>query len=730
MKNPFKQIDFKKLNDLILYLNPNIKVFSACDASGEVFWFNEPSYKSQIGLVTTEIHENIRSKKNNISSIYFRTSGEAESLYHIVLFDMADRPCGGLSIIVNTDDKEQKENEESLSLVASIATKERELLSELNSMAFELEERYEELNLVYDTDDKSDGLGDGPEVLQSLVINCTEYLDVAMSVLVLPREDLTLFHHNPKHTIHYIHSILMQLKNSLFPWIEENRSCLVMNELTDALRASILPDVPYKIVCCPILVANDEVSGILVTLNPNYARDFSNSDRNLLETMARKAAKVTMANYDGLTGLLKRNGFEHLLEISLASAQTEGKTYCVLHIDIDGMKVINDTLHTKAGDQLIINVSELIRQKIRDTDSIARLTGDKFAVLLDSCSLEMSCTIADNIRSAVQEMNYSWEGQEYDTSVCIGVAEMNADCESIQSITAAAELAVNVAKEQGRNTVQVYQTADTQLQRRKGEVHWVRNIQTALRKNNYELYCQMIQPIDNSSNTLHFEILLRMLAEDGSVISPGQFMPAAERFRLMPNIDAWVIENSFKILKEATSYADVSDYIWTINLSGQSMNEPSIVDLITSLTDHYQISPEIICFEVTETVAVNNLQDARYLMEGLKNKGSRFALDDFGSGLSSFAYLKTLPVDYLKIDGSFIKGIVDDPFTEAIVRAINQVSQVRGLETIAEFVENPEIIRCIKNIGINYAQGYGIGAPIPLSEQLNNLRLEKLRFVS
>ena len=185
-----------------------------------------------------------------------------------------------------------------------------------------------------------------------------------------------------------------------------------------------------------------------------------------------------MANYDSLTGLLKRNGFEHLLENSLCSAQSEGKTYCVLHIDIDGIQVVNDTAHTKAGDQLIIDVGKLIRNKIRDTDSVARLTGDKYGVLLDSCSLEMSCSIADNIRLAIHEMGFTWEDQAYDTSACIGVAEMNADCESIQSIFAAAELAVNVAKEQGRNLVQVYQTGDTQLQRRKGEVHWVRNIQS------------------------------------------------------------------------------------------------------------------------------------------------------------------------------------------------------------------------------------------------------------
>ena len=478
MKNPYKQVDFKTFNDLLLHLNTNIQAFSACDANGGVFWINEQSYKKAIEDVTSELHEN----NNIVDNYHYRSSDSGESLHHALLFDLADRPCGGLTIVVKDDHKknvEKQENKESLMLVASCVSKERELISELNSMAYELEERYEELNLVYDTDDTSDDYLNGPDILQSLVENCTDYLDVAMTVLILPRENITVFHHNTKHVIHYIHSIILQLKNYLYPWVGEHKESIVFNELSDSLRESVLPDVPYKIVCSPIITSETDVNGILVTLNPNYSRDFSNSDRNLLETMARKAAKVTMANYDSLTGLLKRNGFEYLLENALKAAQTEGKTFCVLHIDIDGMKVINDTADTKVGDQLIIEVGKLIREKIRDTDTVARISGDKYGVLLDSCSLEMGCSIADNIRIAIQEMNFSKNGQSYDTSVCIGIAELNADCESIQSVFAAAELAVNVAKEQGRNVVQVYQTGDTQLQRRKGEVYWVRNIQDA-----------------------------------------------------------------------------------------------------------------------------------------------------------------------------------------------------------------------------------------------------------
>ena len=218
MKNPFKQIDFKKFNELILHINPNIQAFAACDVNGNVFWLNKQSYKNPINTVTTEVHQGLGSSQNSASNIYFRSSDNGESLYHVVLFDLADRPCGGLTIIVKNDLSEEKEiqsDKESLELIASFVNKEREFVSELNSMAYELEERYEELNLVYDTDDQSDGLVNGPEVLQNLVQNCTDYLDVAMAVLIMPREDLTVFHHNTKHTIHYVHSMLQQLKNNL-----------------------------------------------------------------------------------------------------------------------------------------------------------------------------------------------------------------------------------------------------------------------------------------------------------------------------------------------------------------------------------------------------------------------------------------------------------------------------------------------------------------------------------
>ena len=490
----------------------------------------------------------------------------------------------------------------------------------------------------------------------------------------------------------------------------------------------MFPDILYNIVCSPIYVADNTVGGILVTLNPNSARDFTNSDRNLLEAMAKKASKIAMASYDGLTGLFKRNAYEGFLERALGICRTEAKTYCLLHIDIDGIKVVNETIDNKAGDYLISEIAKLLRENTRDTDIIARLMGDKFGILLDACPLETGCAIADSIRKAIQDAKFTWESQKFEATACIGVAELNADSENIQSAIAAAELSVGIAKENGRNIVQVYQQADTILQRRKGEVHWIREIQKALKLDRFELYCQPIVPISDASNTDRFEVLLRLFGDDGAMVSPDNFIPAAERFRLMTAIDEWVIEHTFALLSEYRSVVD--EYMWSINLSGLSLGKQEIVQNIIELSKRFNISPALICFEITETAALSNMEQSKKFINVLREKGFCFALDDFGTGTSTFTYLKNLPVDYLKIDGSFIKEIIDDQFAQAVVSSITQVSRVRNLLTIAEYVENKEILQCIKGIGVDFAQGYGVGKPVSLKETLISLSSGNSRVVN
>lgn len=697
MNNIQIKFDFSHYLDLANQMISGLDCLCVFDPTGDVRWASN--------------------KDNNVSNVYLYKSDAKQITCMNYVFSSAEEIIAGVAVIVDMhviNDDLQK----NLQILSAVIEREIQFSLELDAMSLELLERYEELNLVYESDDQDVEIDSGPEIFEQLVKNCTEYLNVAMSALIMPNEDLTIFNTNKSEKIHYIHAILAQLKSTTFPYIKEHRQSVVCNGLEDSLRKEIFFDIPYKVICSPVYVGNDVLAGILVTLNTNNSQDFTNSDRNLLETMAKKATKVAMANYDTLTGLYKRETYERYLDKALSVSKAEAKSHCLLHIDIDGIKIINETIDPKAGDLLIHEIAKLIRINTRDSDTVARLMGDKFGVLLDSCTLETGCTIADNIRQAIQEIRVAWNRQKIEATACIGVSELNADSENIQGAIAASELAASFAKENGQNIVQVYRQGDTVMQRRHDEVHWVRVIQKALKNDKFELHCQPINPISDDDVT-HYEILIRMLDDDGNMVSPDNFIPAAERFRLMSAIDEWVIKNTFEMLSEFRTIAQ--NYMWTINLSGISLNNEKFSSKIIQLSERFDISPKLICFEITETVAVDSFDDAKRFINFLKYKGFSFALDDFGTGSSTFTYLKKLPVEYLKIDGSFIKEILDDPFSEAIVKSITQVSQVRGLRTIAEYVENEQILERVKAIGIDFAQGYGVGKPVSFRQTLIDL---------
>ena len=711
------KVEYSKYLDYSNHLIPNLESVYVFDINGKVIWSSNSANKSvkHIKINNKNLSGDPDMQKNNVFSLQLRDS---KNIYVKYLFYLNNECYGGIAYLTSSE-QHKKSIIRYLKFIATVISAEVELSSELDAMSYELSERYEELNLVYDSEDAVVTTGSGPEVLEQLVTNCTEYLDVAMTALIMPNEELTVYDINGSEKIHYVHSILAQFKNYSYPWMLKNGLSIVSNDLADNFRQEVFPDIPYKIICSPVYVTETAIGGILITMNPNNRDDFSNSDRNLLEAMAKKAAKIAMAHYDNLTGLFKREAYEVFLDRALESSHKEGKTYCILHIDIDGIKIVNETIDPKAGDYLLIEVAKLIRGNTRDSDIVARIMGDKFSVLLDSCVLQAGCSIADNIREAIQDMKCSWHGSKFDVTACIGVTELNADSENIQSVIAASELATGYAKENGRNIVQVYQQGDTMLQRRQGEVHWIRAIQKALKTDQFELYCQPIIPINGQSDTTHYEILLRMHDDAGALVSPDSFIPAAERFRLMSSIDLWVVDHAFSLISKFKSISE--NFMWTINLSGLSLEKIDIAQEIYEISDNYNIIPSHICFEMTETATMNNFIEVNKFIHFLKSKGFSFALDDFGTGSSTFTYLKKLPVEYLKIDGSFIKDILNDSFADSIVCSINQVSHARGMQTIAEYVENDDILARIKEIGIDFAQGYGIGKPAPLEESLIEL---------
>lgn len=442
--------------------------------------------------------------------------------------------------------------------------------------------------------------------------------------------------------------------------------------------------------------------------------------RDVTQSRALSAELNWQALHDPLTGLANRRQFELSMKSLLikAKARTDNLKHHLLYLDLDQFKVVNDTCGHDAGDELLKQVTDTLKKKLRKVDLFARLGGDEFGVLLESCDAEHALAVANILRQAVEDFRFGWDTQSFKIGVSIGVAEITGEEAKASEILSAADAACYVAKETGRNRVHFHELNAAASLAHQQEMQWVTRLQAALDNDCFELYLQRIQDISyQDTATEHYEVLLRMIGEQGEIIPPGAFLPAAERFNLVGSLDRWVVEKVFKKLQYHKKRQNLTDqFMISINLSGASMADEQLLDRIGVLLDESDISADSFCFEVTETATIANLNQATLFLSRLRSKGCKIALDDFGSGLSSFAYLKALPVDFLKIDGYFVKDIAVDGVDKAFVELINQIGQVMGLKTIAEFVENEPILQILTEMGVNYAQGYGVHNPTPFDE--------------
>ncbi len=435
--------------------------------------------------------------------------------------------------------------------------------------------------------------------------------------------------------------------------------------------------------------------------------------RDVTQSRALSEELNWQASHDSLTGLANRRQFELNMGALLNKAKSDKLQHHLLYLDLDQFKVVNDTCGHDAGDELLTQITGVLNNKLRKSDVLARLGGDEFGVLLESCSADNALAIANNLRQAVEDFRFGWQTKSFKIGVSIGIAEITGEEGKAAEILSAADAACYSAKESGRNRVCFHEINASATSVQQQEMQWVSRLQAALDNDSFELYLQRIQCLNcQKTPSNHYEVLLRKRSKNGDIIPPGAFLPAAERFNLIGSVDTWVIENVFKkleSLRAANKYPD--NLILSINLSGSSMANIDLLKRISYLLDESGFPAENFCFEVTETAAIANLKQATMFLSSLREKGCKVALDDFGSGLSSFAYLKELPIDYLKIDGLFVKDIAVDNIDKAFVEAINQIGQVMNLETIAEFVENDEIMQILTEIGVNYVQGYGIHKP-------------------
>lgn len=433
--------------------------------------------------------------------------------------------------------------------------------------------------------------------------------------------------------------------------------------------------------------------------------------RDVTQALDMTAQMTYQASHDALTGLIDRREFERRLEHVLSSDKQDGKRHALLYLDLDQFKIVNDTCGHMAGDALLKQVTTILLTQLRINDTLARVGGDEFGLLLENCPAESAFRVADLLRQTVHDFHFAWKEKVFQLGISIGLVSFGNGDETLPDILHMADAACYLAKDKGRNQVQIYTAEDMGIAQRHGEMGWVGRIQKGLKEQRFVLYSQKILPLLNSANPgEHYEVLLRMQDEDGTLVPPMAFIPAAERYGLMPQLDRWVIATAFAQHGRRHSPGSAPGTC-AINLSGASICDEHFYEFVMAQFELFNVPPAEICFEITETSAIANLAQASILICKLKAIGCRFSLDDFGSGMSSFAYLKHLPVDYLKIDGGFVKDMVDDPIDCAMVEAINHIGHLMNIETIAEFVENDAILEALRRIGVDYAQGYGVEKP-------------------
>ena len=468
-----------------------------------------------------------------------------------------------------------------------------------------------------------------------------------------------------------------------------------------ALIDRIGRELPIQNSAAPIRARDGRLLGTVVVF-----RDVSHERR------LRRALSY-QATHDALTGLINRREFEQRLQAALGEVRDDtSAVHALVYLDLDQFKVVNDTCGHPAGDRLLKQITGLLQTRVRASDTLARLGGDEFGILLQDCSIEQAMKIAESLRQSIREFRFEGAGQTLQLGASIGIVAIDQSTESVAGVMSAVDVACYAAKDQGRNRVHLYQIDNVPERHR--EMQWVSRLQRACDDGRLEIFFQPIVPIgDTEDRRGHYELMLRMRDEDGALVQPIEFIPAAERYNVMPAIDRWVVRQALDTLLRRTSLAEA--FTVAINLSGTTLNDERFLEFLITELSSVDLKPGTLCFEITETAAIANLHNVVFFMKELRARGVCFALDDFGAGLSSFSYLKTLPVDYLKIDGQFVENVGADPIDRSMVEAICQVARAMGLKTIAERVEAAEILEMLAKLGVNYAQGYFIAEPMPIS---------------
>ena len=512
---------------------------------------------------------------------------------------------------------------------------------------------------------------------------------------------------------------LKRAQQHLMAWMRLQQRTIVINHIS-----KVATDVaaPYKILACPVRHPSERVMGVLALFNPPSAQDFDMHQTRLAEVLAKRATSIIQAQYDSSTGLMTRQAFESQAA-ALIGATASANTHIILYLDIDRLHVINETFGMHVGDDVIVNVAECMAKSLPPGALSARISGDRLAALIPNSNMDAAASIAEKIRAAAAAIAPRAGQGSFEVSVCLGVAPIGRSDNPLAHALATAEIACKAAKDRGRDRVEMFQDSDHSIIRRHTDILVIGKLRDALANDNFRLDAQPILPLRGNYGRPRFELLIRMLGDRGEIIPPSKFLSAAERYQLMPTVDRWVVHRACTLLGAHSASVGEDIARFAINLSGQSLQDESFLQYVIDEIKVSRLPPGVLCFELTETATIGNLAKAQDFIRKLQDLGCQFALDDFGTGVSSLAYLKDLSVNYLKIDGSFVRDAITNSRSESMIKAIAQLAKVMCMETIAEYVETDLLRARMADLGVDYGQGFAMGKAQPLEALLEELAI-------
>ena len=638
------------------------------------------------------------------------------------LGELAGKPVGNVIYAATLsgleDPQRRDEATQRLSDVSHMLRDEVRHLYEVNSLAIELGDRYDELAMLRATEVSPSEPRESRHVLSSYIRKYAEHVDIDYACIWVPSRQYFFPAgrlYSPKDS--GCERILHEVARCCYGLMHEQAEVIGINDNKDALLNHSELDVNQKILAVPVYNANQNVCGVLVSLNAHSKRDFTYSDRTTAEAVCKKIYKYLDSTEDPLTQLYNKVGFEQSVwrDVRL----NVGNKHLAL-VNLRQFSVINGAYGTAAGDKVLKQVGELIAERIQGRGFAARIEADHFALLINQGDTASAESLLAGLVEAIGAQHFCTDKKTFSVSARCSLVHIDNDNCSLSDCLYSAQLALDAMTDHDEQEVVLYQPSSSELIKRKRQMNMVENIKQALDEDRFTLYAQNIRALGNSHD--HYEILVRMLDENGEIVPPNDFIPTAERYRLMPLVDEWVFHHTLRLLDEYAIYDSHPEIKWGINLSGDSMSDQGFLDHVSKTIHNTSVSTTSLYFEITETAVIENYQNFTAFMSQVHSMGCRFALDDFGSGLCSFSYLKKLAVDYLKIDGSLVKDIVNSNLDHTIVSSVASIASVMGVKTIAEYVENDDIVNVLKKLGIDYAQGFGIMKPMPLQQVLESMQ--------